>query len=54
MPYRKIRKENGKYKVVSPHGVKGDNMSLANANKQIRLLQAIKHNPKFAKKMRRA
>ena len=46
MPYR-ITKVNGKYRVTSPHGTKSKGSTEANAKKQVRLLQAIKHNPTF-------
>lgn len=51
MPY-KIHKGKGGFSVTSPHGVKGKNMTEHNAKSQVRLLQAIEHNPEFAKKIR--
>lgn len=51
MPY-KMTKGKGGYTVSSPHGVKGRNMTTKNAKSQVRLLQAIEHNPEFAKKIR--
>ncbi len=46
MPYT-ITKINGKYKVTSPHGTKAKKTSKRNAEAQVRLLRAIKHNPNF-------
>lgn len=51
MPYKKTKTNKG-FIVSSSHGVKGRNMSKDNADKQIRLLQAIENNPEFAKKIR--
>lgn len=46
MPY-KVNKTKSGYSVTSPHGVKAKNTTKANAEAQVRLLQAIKHNPDF-------
>lgn len=46
MPY-KMEKTDG-YKVVGPSGPKSKKgMTLRNAKRQMRLLQAIEHNPSF-------
>lgn len=46
MPYD-IEKTDG-FKVFGPHGAKSKKgMTLRNAKRQIRLLQAIEHNPSF-------
>ena len=45
MPY-KITKVDG-HKVTSPHGVKAKSTSKKKAEAQVRLLQAIEHNPDF-------
>ena len=42
MPYR-VKKVDGKYKVTSPSGVKAKGTTRAKAEKQARLLRAIKH-----------
>jgi len=41
MPYTKTKVDG--VRVTSPHGVKAKKTTLRKANKQIRLLQAIKH-----------
>lgn len=47
MPYH-LEKIDGKYKVYGPSGAKSKKgMTLRNAKRQLRLLQAIKHNPSF-------
>jgi len=46
MPY-KVRKSNGGYSVTSPHGTKAKRTSKKKAEAQVRLLQAIEHNPDF-------
>lgn len=48
MPYRTV-KTNGGYANYSPHRTLGKHMTKKNAKKQINLLQAIEHNPEFAK-----
>lgn len=53
MPYKLARQRNHKYTTSSPNGVKGRNMTLGNAKKQIRLLEAIEHNPEFKMKLRK-
>lgn len=43
MPVKISKQENGKYTVSTPNGVKGRDMTLANAKKQQRLLNAIEY-----------
>ncbi|UCE51992.1 MAG: hypothetical protein JSV31_22435 [Desulfobacterales bacterium] len=44
MPARKRQNPNtGKWTVSTPGGVKGRGMTLRNANRQIRLLNAVEH-----------
>lgn len=40
----KIKKSKGKYTVSTPGGVKGRNMTRANALKQANLLRAVEHD----------
>jgi len=47
MPYDITKVGKGKFKVTSPHGTKAKSTSAGNAKKQVRLLQAIEHNPDF-------
>lgn len=48
MPYKLAKERKGSgFQVTSPNGTKGRHMTLENANKQIRLLQAIEHDPNF-------
>ena len=44
------RKRKGKYTVRTPGGVKGHGMTLRNAKRQVRLLNAIDHGLKPTKK----
>lgn len=53
MPARKIKNKDGTYRVVTPNGVHAKSTTLANANKQVRLLNGIEHNPEFAKQVRK-
>lgn len=46
MPY-KVNKTDGEYSVTSPHGTKAKGTTKKKAKAQVRLLQAIKHNPDF-------
>jgi hypothetical protein len=46
MPYT-ITKFDDSYKVTSPHGTKAKKTTKTKAKKQVRLLQAIEHNPNF-------
>ncbi|MFA6082639.1 MAG: hypothetical protein WC773_04520 [Patescibacteria group bacterium] len=46
MPYE-LTKFGEDYKVTSPHGTKAKKTTKTKAKKQIRLLQAIEHNPSF-------
>lgn len=43
MPVKLIKKPNGKYKVVTPNGVKSGGSTKQNAVKQERLLNAVDH-----------
>ena len=43
MPARKIKLSNGKFRVVTPNGVHGKEMTEANADRQVRLLNAVDH-----------
>jgi hypothetical protein len=47
MPYTERKLKNGKVQVRSPHGIKSKGSTPANAKRQIRLLNAIEHNPNF-------
>lgn len=47
MPYKEKKLKSGKVRVSSPSGVKAKATTPEKAKKQIRLLQAIKHNPNF-------
>jgi hypothetical protein len=51
MPYKTTKLKSGKVKVTSPSGVKSKGSTPANAKKQVRLLQAIEHNPDFQKRV---
>ena len=58
MPARKrLNPDTGKYTVSTPNGVKGRGMTLRNANRQIRLLNAVDHgfkpDPDYKKKRKR-
>jgi len=56
MPYKMTKTSSG-YTVSSPNRVHGRHMTLENAKKQIRLLNAVEYNPEFAailKKKRKA
>ena len=43
MPYRIVKGQDGKVKVLSPHGVKAKATSPEKAKRQVRLLHGIKH-----------
>lgn len=49
-PYRIIPTSGGKYKVVSPNRVHAKSSTYENAKKQVRLLNAVEHNPDFKPK----
>jgi len=49
MPY-KIRKNKGSYSVTSPHGTRAKHTTKEKAEAQVRLLQAVEHNPGFKPK----
>jgi len=44
------RKRSGKYRVYTPKGTKGTGMTLRNAKRQVRLLNAIDHGWKPTKR----
>jgi len=49
MPYE-IKKSGGGYKVIRPGGAHSKKpITLRNAKKQLRLLNAVEHNPDFEK-----
>lgn len=50
MPYKVEKLKGGKCKVTSPHGVKAKGTSCKKAKAQIRLLNALKHDPSFRKR----
>jgi len=52
MPY-KIKKTDGDYSVTSPHGTKAAHTSKKKAEAQVRLLQALEHNPSFKVKVKK-
>lgn len=52
MPYTTKSVGKGKVKVTSPHGVKSKSTSPAKAKRQIRLLNAVEHNPEFREKLK--
>lgn len=52
MPYKTKKLKSGKVKVTSPHGVKSKGSTPANAKRQVRLLNAVEHNPEFRKKLK--
>jgi hypothetical protein len=43
MPYTETKLKSGKVKVTSPHGVKSKGSTPKNAERQVRLLNAIDH-----------
>lgn len=53
MPASKIALPRGKYKVVTPNAVHAKSTSKKNADAQVRLLNAIEHNPEFKMKLRK-
>lgn len=50
MPAVKIRLPNGKFRVVTPNGIHAKETSEENANRQVRLLNAIDHGFRPKKK----
>lgn len=44
MPYKVTKTKSGKYQVRSPHGVKAKGTTKTKAERQRRLLQAVKHS----------
>lgn len=47
MPYKTTKLKGGKVRVTSPNGVKSKGSTPANAKRQVRLLNAIEHDPDF-------
>lgn len=56
MPYAKRKQRNGKFQVINTEtkDVKGSDMTEAKADSQLRLLNAVEHNPDFRPKRRGA
>ena len=52
MPYKTRKLKSGKVRVTGPGGVHAKAATPANAKKQVRLLQALEHNPEFRKKLK--
>lgn len=54
MPYAKRKQRDGTYKVINTEtqDVKGSGMTEAKADSQLRLLNAVEHNPDFRPKPR--
>ena len=52
MPARKVALPGGGYRVETPNRVHAKRTSNKNADSQVRLLNAIEHNPEFAKMIR--
>jgi len=50
MPYKIRKTKSGDYEVRSPNQVHAKHTSKANAEAQVRLLNAIEHNPDFIQK----
>jgi hypothetical protein len=53
MPARKIALPKGGYMVRTPSAVHAKHTSKKNAEAQVRLLNAVEHNPDFKMKLRR-
>ena len=53
MPASKIALPRGGYRVSTPNMVHAKHTTKDKANKQVRLLNAIEHNPEFKMKLRR-
>lgn len=47
MPYKTTKIKGGKVRVTSPNGVKSKGSTPTNAKRQVRLLNAIEHDPEF-------
>ncbi len=52
MPYTTKSVGKGRVSVSSPHGVKAKSTTPDKAKKQVRLLNAIEHNPEFREKLK--
>jgi hypothetical protein len=53
MPYKTIKLKGGKVRVSSPSGVRAKFTTPTKAKKQIRLLNALEHDPSFRDKLRK-
>lgn len=53
MPYTTKSVGKGRVKVTSPSGTKAKSTTPSKAGRQVRLLQAVEHNPEFVEKLRR-
>lgn len=53
MPASKIALPRGGYKVVTPTAVHAKHTTKSKADKQVRLLNAVEHNPEFKMKLRK-
>lgn len=54
MPYKVNKLKGGKVSVTSPHGVRAKSTTPAKAKRQVRLLQALEHNPDYRAKLKSA
>jgi 23S rRNA maturation mini-RNase III len=52
MPARSWKLPSGKYRVATPNRVHAKATSKINAEAQVRLLNALEHNPEFKKQVR--
>jgi hypothetical protein len=52
MPFKMVKRRGG-YTVSSPNSVHGKHMTEKNAKSQIKLLNAVEHNPEFAAILRK-
>jgi len=53
MPYKVRKKDDDKYEVRSPSGVRAKGTSKAKAKAQVRLLNAIEHDEDFVQKRKK-
>ena len=52
MPYTTRKLKSGKVRVSSPSGVRAKATTPAKAKRQVRLLNALEHNPDFREKLK--
>lgn len=52
MPYKTTKLKGGKVRVSSPSGVRAKSTTPAKAKKQIRLLNALEHDPGYREKLK--